>query len=243
MSKFIEQVNEAEKKIRQAKSQHAARIREAKNKLREAEREHQKRVDVVERAMEATRAESTAKVQTCAGITLYKDRVVRGKTVLPLDDTIDVKIEASVNMRVNSAPIFITVASSKGQISSEGNLADEGEIRRFASHIVNYAKKAPETAQELNDKLAPLQQELDAIQADKDDIDAATSELARIEGDTSIVDAAEQELTDLKDQASDQQMSELIEHKESVEKSSRSCLIVFIIVVLVIIAVLFFIFR
>lgn len=202
---FVEDLQQAEQNLAAASAFHANAVNAALAALQQAEQAYWERVRSSEAAAVDIREAYAEGLLTCAGITLYPDRVTDGKTMFPLTPGVYTSVSAAGNIRYGGGDcrtLSITIDFPNGmRITAMGDPDKEGEAREFAALVMNTAAKTDGAPPTLEQDLARLQRELDAARADTRELDAARAAYQAAYYDTAAIQAAEQVLAALRAQA------------------------------------------
>lgn len=202
---FAEDLQQAERNLIAANAHHASFVGAALAGVQQADQDYWERVQSLEAEVSGIREAYAKGLSTCAGITLFPDRVSDGEMTIFLVRGVIASVETGGN-RPNSGSdkrtLSITIDFPNGmRITAMGDPDKEGEAREFAALVMNTAAKTDGTPPSLEQDLARLQRELDAARADTRELDAARAAYQAAYYDTAAIQAAEQALEALRAQA------------------------------------------
>lgn len=197
---FAEDLQQAEWNLAAANAFHANAVNAAFAAVQQAERGYWARVQDLEAEAAGVREAYEKGLSSCAGITLYPDRVSDKEKAIPLVSGICASVAAAGNIRSGGGDcrtLSITIDFPNGKrIAAMGDPDKEGEARTFAALVMNTAAELDGPAPTLEQELARLQRELDAARADTRELDIARAAYEAAYYDTAAVQAAQQALDD-----------------------------------------------
>lgn len=203
---FAEDLQQAERNLAAASAFHANAVNAALAVVQQAEQGYWERVRFFEAEASGLNDAYAKGLSTCAGITMYPDRVSDGTTTAPLEQGIAASVSTGGNRYgqgcSDARTLAITIDFPNGmRITAMGDPDKEGEARAFAALVMNKAAELDGALPTLEQDLAHLQQELAAARADTRELDAARAAYQTAYYDTAAIQAAEQALEALKAQA------------------------------------------
>ena len=197
-------------------------VRDAERLVKNAEIQGRARINKAIAALEKERASWNNPVVRCKSATLYRDRLLLDDTEILFSEAGAVAAQVSSNGR----DVFLSISSSLGQRTIEGQVSEEAEMRRFADAVVNASIAYPKKAAEHDVALASLEEELrNAETFSQQLVQAASSEFLSVDNDTTAIEAAEQALRELKDNPTEEDLAEIAQveaAREAKEEEERA---------------------
>lgn len=202
---FVEDLQQAEQNLAAASAYHTNMVNAAIAAVQQAERSYWERVQAFEAEASDIQEAYTKGLTTCAGISLFPDRVSAEDTSVFLVRGVLASVETGGNRPSHGSDrrtLSITIDFPNGmRITAMGDPDKEGEAREFAALVMNTAAKIDGAPPTFEQDLARLQRELDAARADTRELDAARAAYQAAYYDTAAIQAAEQALAALRAQA------------------------------------------
>ena len=193
---YAEDLRWAEQNLAVASAFHANAVNAAFVAVQQAEQRYWERIRAFEGEMASVREAYERGLSTCAGITLYPDRV-SGETMTELLGAgVYTNVSTGGNTRYGGGDcrtLSITIDFPNGKrIAAMGDPNKEGEARAFAALVMNTAAELDDPPPTLEEELARVRRDLDAARADTSELDAARAAYEAAYCDTADVQAAQQ---------------------------------------------------
>ena len=202
-------VRDAKANLRKAESDRASRIKDGEKSVRHAEKDREEKIKDVEKKIRSTERMFNKRVGSYQGLVLYPDRLVDGKTTLPLGPDVDARVETAGDIYSytglmsglshnwyasdvkDKRTLAVTVKSPQGAVVAMGDPDEEKEAREFAALVANTAARAAGVVAAREEELEALRRDLELIKGDTAEIDKAQAALRSISDDTELKAAIE----------------------------------------------------